>query len=124
MNHLNGTKIKHFQTLLAKLSLEQDRYKEEYRVLQSKMDKANNLKKHYESQLSALKNAQGTLIVSEHATLRYLERVYKLDLEKIQAEIIQPKLLQEVAEFGNGVYRSEDNYRVKVVDGVVVTILE
>jgi len=124
MKHLTGAKIKQYQTLLAKVKLEQEQYKEEYRALQSKIDKANNLKKRYESALVNIRTSQEGLIVSEHAQLRYLERVYKLDLDKIQSEILTPTLLSKVEEFGNGTYRSKDEYGVRVVDGVVVTVLE
>jgi len=48
----------------------------------------------------------------------------KLDLDKIQSEILTPTLLSKVEEFGNGTYRSKDEYGVRVVDGVVVTVLE
>jgi len=124
MKHLGGTKIKQYQTLLTKLKLEQEQYKDEYRALQSKIDKSNNLQKRYESALVNIKASQEGLVVSEHALLRYLEPVYKLDIEKIHTEILIPKLLSQVEEFGNGTYRGEDNYSIKVVDGVVVTILE
>ncbi|SFV64261.1 hypothetical protein MNB_SM-4-1677 [hydrothermal vent metagenome] len=61
--------------------------------------------------------------MSEHAIVRYLQRVYKLDLEDIVNEIASPQLFTQVKEFGNGVYSCEESFRAKVVDGVIVTIL-
>ena len=124
MKYLGAAKIKQYQTLIAKVKLERDQLTQEYRALQSKMDKANNLIKRYEDELVKLKDSSGALIVSEHAMLRYLERVYKLDLFKIESEIASQELLNKVQELGSGTYSCDESYSAKVVDGVVVTILD
>ena len=124
MSHLKGAKIKHYRTLISKTKLEREQLKEEYKILQSKIDKnANHLKKFHE-EMQKLSQDLDTVVLSEHALIRYLQRVYKLDLEKIEQEIITPELINSVAEFGNGTYTSDGAYSVKVVDGVIVTILD
>ncbi len=123
MKNLSGAKMKQYQTLIAKVKLEHEQLIQEYKALKSKMDKSTKLIKNYEEELIKLKNSNSALIVSEHAILRYLERVYKLDLFKIEAEIASQELFTKVQEFGSGTYTSTEGYRVKVVDGVVVTIL-
>jgi len=124
MKQLSGAKMKHYTTLISKAKFEREQLSQEYRTLQSKMDKANNLIEKYENELAKLTSTQSTLVVSEHALLRYLERVYKLDLLKIEAEIASSDLLSKVSKLGNGTYSSGEGYSAKVVDGVVVTILD
>ncbi len=60
--------------------------------------------------------------VSDHAVVRYLQRVYKLNLSNIKSEIATPELLKKVVERGDGTY-SIGNFSVIVSDGVAVTIL-
>jgi len=124
MKQLSGAKIKHYNTLISKAKLEREQLSQEYRALQSKMDKTNNLLKHYEEALVEVTASSTTLIVSEHALLRYLERVYKLDLFKIETEIASKELFIKVQELGNGTYSCEGDFNAKVVDGVVVTVLD
>ena len=123
MKNLKATKMKHLQTMISKSRLNCTQLKEESRVLQSKLDKEKNLLKKYEAEMSQLTRLDDSLIVSEHAIVRYLQRIYKLDLEDIINEIASPQLFTQVKEFGNGVYSCEESFRAKVVDGVVVTIL-
>jgi len=124
MKHLGGTKIKQYQTLISKAKLNKEELTEEYRALQSKMDKANSLIKRYQGELDKVVSKSNSLIVSEHAMLRYLERVYKLDLLKIEQEIASKNLYVQVEALGNGTYSCDESYSAKVVDGVVVTILD
>ncbi|MDF1879051.1 hypothetical protein JHD46_05280 [Sulfurimonas sp. SAG-AH-194-C20] len=124
MKQLSGAKIKHYNTLISKAKLEREQLSQEYRTLQSKMDKTNNLLKRYEEALVEVSASSTTLIVSEHALLRYLERVYKLDLSKIEIEIASKELFIKVQELGNGTYSCEGDFSAKVVDGVIVTVLD
>ena len=124
MKHLGGAKIKQYQTLISKAKLDKEQLTEEYRALQSKMDKANSLIKRYQGELDKVVSKSNSLIVSEHAMLRYLERVYKLDLLKIEQEIASKNLYVQVEALGNGTYSCDESYSAKVVDGVVVTILD
>ena len=124
MKHLGGTKIKQYQTLISKAKLDKEQLTEEYRALQSKMDKASGLIKRYQGELEKVVATSSSLIVSEHAMLRYLERVYKLDLLKIEQEIASKNLYVQVEALGNGTYSCDESYSVKVVDGVIVTILD
>ena len=124
MKHLGGAKIKNYQTLINKTKQEREQLTLEYRALQSKMDKLNSRIKGYQEELTKITSQSNSLIVSEHAMIRYLERVYKLDLFKIEAEIASAELFTKVQELGSGTYSCEDGYSAKVVDGVVVTILD
>jgi DNA-binding ferritin-like protein (Dps family) len=69
------------------------------------------------------KLTQEHLIVSEHAIVQYLLRVYSLDLEHICREIVPKALEDQIKLLGNGKYPSGD-HRLVVKDNVVVTVYE
>jgi len=64
------------------------------------------------------------LQISDHALIRYLERVKGVDLEAIKQEIITEKLLHLYHTLGDGeLPNGEDSTRCVICDGVIVTIL-
>ena len=121
-NHLKGSQIKSIQVLISKATLEIDNIKEQQKVLQSSMDKKAHQLKKYKEELLALQMQSDEIIISEHAILRYLERVYKLDITKLYKEIVTPKVHEQIKTFGNGTY-SVEVFSIRVVDNVVVTVL-
>ena len=63
--------------------------------------------------------------VSEHAILRYVERVLNVDIEHIKKEILSEEVLDMVTELGgNGGYPNKIGYKVVMKDNVVVTIVK
>lgn len=124
MKNLSGIKIKKLHSLLAKTQLEKQNLQEQKSVLQSKIDKVTNRIKKYEEEIEQLTQQSSSLIVSEHALLRYLERVYKLDLQKIEKEILPKDLEVKIKSLGNGTYSCGDSYSIKVKNNVVVSVLE
>jgi len=72
-----------------------------------------------EVQISKLKKAGQKPIVSEHAILRFLERVRGIDMKSIEEEI-----LSHVGKSlpGGKVTMSVDEYKIVAKDNVVVTI--
>ena len=64
------------------------------------------------------------VIVSEHAVLRYLERVKGIDLNSIKKEILSDYTLKFIEKLkGNGVFPNEKGFSLKVKDNVVITII-
>lgn len=62
------------------------------------------------------------VLVSEHALLRYMERVMKIDLSQLEKEILTDSVLTQQAALGDGEYPSS-GFSVKIRDSVVVTVL-
>lgn len=60
--------------------------------------------------------------VSDHAVLRYLERVKGVDVERIRAEMNSPALAL-ADTFGAPVLIGRDGERLVIRDGVVVTVI-
>lgn len=60
--------------------------------------------------------------VSDHAILRYLERVKGIDIEAIRAELNSPAVADAVA-FGCDTVKRGDGSRLRLVGDVVQTVL-
>ena len=60
--------------------------------------------------------------ISDHAILRYLERVKGVDIEAIRAEMVTPALAK-ADEFGCPVLIGSHGERLVIRSGVVVTVL-
>jgi len=63
------------------------------------------------------------VIVSEHAILRYLERVRGIDIDQVKKEIAPEHIIQGVRAMGNGEYPVAGSHTLKIQDNTVVTIL-
>lgn len=63
------------------------------------------------------------IVISEHSILRFLERVHRLDIEKLKQEILPPNIEAQARALGNGTYPVSSSHKLKVKDGTVVTIL-
>lgn len=123
MKHLNGVKIKNLQVMITKVKLEIEDLKAQQRLIGESMNKKLSQLQKYEEELNSIKERSKEIIISEHAILRYLERVYKLDTNKLYEEILTEELKRNYSKLGNGSY-SIDSCMVKIVDNVVVTVLE
>ena len=60
--------------------------------------------------------------VTDHALIRFIERVHGYDLDPIRQMILTPAV-RAAAKVGNGTVRLGCGARVKVQDGKVITVL-
>lgn len=76
-----------------------------------------------ESKIKSLEdNSKKDLTISEHAILRYLERVIGLDLKKIENEIITNDMKGMSKKFSGNLTYSKDNINYIIKDNVILTI--
>lgn len=62
--------------------------------------------------------------ISEHAILRYLERVVGVDIEQLADKILPPSEKALVEEFRTGRFPvNQGDFKIVVQDGVVVTVI-
>ena len=61
--------------------------------------------------------------VSEHAIVRYLERVYGMDMKTIRQEILSNQNEIAILTCGNGRYPIGDQFHAVVENNVVVTVV-
>lgn len=63
------------------------------------------------------------LRVSDHAIIRFLERVKKMEREEFEKEILDEKLIKIIKTLGDGEFPLSNGRNIAVVKcGVVVTI--
>ncbi len=61
--------------------------------------------------------------ISDHAILRYLERVKGIDIESIRMEILSPELMKIITTLGGtGKYPDKD-YKLILKDNKIITIV-
>lgn len=61
--------------------------------------------------------------VTDHAVLRYLERMHGMDVAKIRQEILSPEVCKIIDKMPTGTFPINEHCRLKVRDRTVVTIL-
>jgi hypothetical protein len=100
-----------------------NQYKQELRKKQDQLkEKTAECNKLYKQITNMRKSTR--IKVSDHAMVRFLERVYKMNMEQLQTEILTPQVLDFFKRLGDGTYPIADGaIRVVIKDGVVVTIL-
>lgn len=64
------------------------------------------------------------VVVSEHALLRYMERVMGFDLEMVRSAILNPDNLMMIQKLGSGRYPLPGGGRIVVKDNVIVSIVD
>lgn len=60
--------------------------------------------------------------VTEHAFLRFFERVLGYNLDEVSKWIVPDSLMDRINQYGDGVY-STDKYKIVVKNGKILTIL-
>lgn len=73
-------------------------------------------------QIVKLKEKNKAIMISEHAILRYLERVKGVDIEAVKKEMMPEAVVKTIQALGPGEY-PVGTHSVKVKDNTVVTIL-
>lgn len=121
MNKLE-VRIKNLKSQLAKYMGEASALKMEVsnkqRELQSKTKAVDTLQR----ELKKLENNSG-VSVTDHAILRYFERVKGFDIAAIKLEILHPSVLTMIDTLGGGELPHPDGYSLKVKNNSVITII-
>ena len=77
-----------------------------------------------EQSLKQARNGNGKIIVSEHAILRYLERVRGINMDEVKRSILPDGVKHMIKTLGDGVFPSGAGaHSVRVKGNVVVTVL-
>lgn len=111
--------LKHFQTQRNEVEALYKNAKAKMVDAQREMEKYNLQMKNLDASISKLQN---DIVISEHAYLRYFERVLGYDLEDVKNQIITAEVDQLIRQMGSGTYPT-DTHKVRVKDNTVVTVL-
>lgn len=116
--------LKKLQSMLSSLEASVEALKTQEaqikRELSSKRMDMNHLKQRIEN----LAKKHDGVTVSEHAIIRYIERVMGINIEQIAEKILPEKELNYIQQLGNGHYPvNHGEFKIVVKDGVVITVL-
>jgi len=77
-----------------------------------------------EKEIGVLLRSLDGIVITEHAILRYLQRVKGLDLEAVVNEIVPETVEDAILELGDGSYPVDGGtpYRVRIRNGLAVTV--
>lgn len=66
-----------------------------------------------------------SLVVTDHAVVRYFEHVYDMQADLIRKAIVDAdqNVLRAIAQLGTGTFPVNDTHRVVIQEGTVVTVL-
>jgi hypothetical protein len=81
--------------------------------------------------LKVKKITNNSITITEHAILRYLERVEGIDIERVKKDIVTEEVLQQIKTLGAGTYPVKGKYntidkqmfKIRVRDNAVITVL-
>ena len=114
--------IKQFETMKSEIMGKITGLKEQKKIVEKEISTLEESLKSLEQKINNLQNSD--LIVSEHAIIRYIERVIGINIEEIVEKIATEKMKKMVECCGNGLYPSENgDFKLKINNNVVVTIL-
>ncbi len=113
--------LKSLQTLIKKNEVEKESLKIKIKDIQKDIQGKDNNIKELNERIEKLKNKE--IILSEHAILRYLERVVGINMEDVKKKIVTETLKEQYSVLGDGKYPIENEFFVRVKDNVIVTVL-
>jgi hypothetical protein len=91
--------------------------------LNRKRSLKENEVKEIEKEIENLKNGIVEIPITEHALIRYFERVIDFDLEEIKEKILNDKIKKEYIQNGDGKYYNDEmNCLVVIKEDKIVTL--
>lgn len=77
-----------------------------------------------DADMSAKKETKRHIRVTEHAVLRYLERIVGINLKEIEEKILTENLKKQINYFGDGIYYfDEGENKVIVENSKIITVI-
>ena len=122
-------RLKKLQTLESEAKAKLATVKEEQREASRRVNEATNELKEIKKEIRELTVGSPTIVVTEHAILRYFERVLGFDLEEIKAQIVPKQTQEQANHFGGGTFPvhpsnpEHPEFKIRVRNNTVVTVL-
>lgn len=82
----------------------------------------NKVHKNYDVISKQIDQLTKDFTVTEHALLRYCERIYNIDLNEMSKKIIESESLKKYDLYGNGEYPLGNGLKMIIKDKIIVTI--
>jgi hypothetical protein len=113
------TRLKQLQRLIGEAEKTAEKLTEERDAINQKLEGQLSLIANSKQELARLSQR---IVVSEHAILRYLERVRGIDLDDIKKEILPEHVEAQVRTLGNGTYPVGQTHKARVQNNVITTV--
>lgn len=117
---MSASKLKTLQVQRNRLLSEIEKAEHQRDELSKKLGELNSQLEATDSEIEELKSAAP--IITEHALLRYVERVMQIDLEEVKNKILASGSVVMAGDFPNGKFEIGDGFVAVVRDRTIVTI--
>lgn len=118
--------IKSYQAMVEKLESDCAALQSYVSTQQSELAmKKKTLQKLNEKLERLIKPNDGEIYVTEHAVIRYMQRVLNIDFDKFRKEILSEKVQMQIIEIGDGnfpIIVNDKSFTLVVRNGHVITI--
>jgi len=118
----SATELKRLQSNLVKANEELAHLFSEKAKVSNAVNKATQVVNNINKKIKQLTARNKPVVVTEHATLRYIERVIGINLDDIHNIILNDEVKAKVKAFGNGKYEVEGGFSVVVKENTIVTV--
>jgi len=123
MSLKDSQELKQLQSREIKLSTELKHLSEDAVSTASKLSSGKGKLASIKEEIRNLEQKNITPVVSEHAVIRYLERVKGLNIELIKQEILTEKIVEQFKTLGNGKYPIQGKHKAIIKGGTVVSVI-
>ena len=120
MSAKEAAELKGLQVRLQKADAEESGIREELNAVNRRLQAAMTETARLRAQIKSF-TAEAP-VVTEHALLRYIERVMGVDLDALRAEILNPSRAAMVKAMGSGKIDMKDGRKIVFKNRAVVTI--
>lgn len=121
MTPANGQELKGLQTQLSKARADLDVLLLELEHVRFRVDLATKHKASLEKRIAEMQQEAADPIVTEHAMLRWLERVEGVSLEELKTKILDEATIKAIKFAGSGKV-SKAGHKIVFKNNVIVTV--
>lgn len=103
---------------------------DEYKKVDEEITKLMGSRKRISDKVAELRQKKHALKetkelrISEHAVLRYMERIMKIDLTEIERELLTDDLRLRVRTLGGSCEIKKQDYTIVIKDYIIITIIK
>lgn len=125
MSKKTTIRLKELENQKIKLEEKIKSLKSEENVLTKNITITSQKLSEVKSSIANIKNNNKNIIISDHAIVRYVERVIGINLEEIESKICPEATRSQIRAFGSGSYQVNSNeFTIKIKDNVVITLIK
>jgi len=119
---MNAHELKQLQVQITKLNAEIEALISEANNANNAANQKLNYRKTLQKKIDDYAERNKEPIVSEHALLRYIERVYGINLDDVRSNILSPSTRKAIQVVGSGKFPLDAGGRAVVKGNTIVTI--